>query len=348
MRKKNKKSQVSIQFNWILVLIIGAIILTFFLSIVQKQKTFSEESISATVQTDLQAIFSSSAISTGTASIIELPNREVGFSCEGFKIGNQFASNFPYAFSPDLLKSNRATLSVYAYDWSIPYKVTNFLYVTSPDIKYYFVISDESLKAKLKELLPPSFITKDGQSKLFLNNEFLEDKPDSKPESNNYKVRIVYFTDFDVNIAPKFGKTKNKDVTALVIDDSSIESGEIKFYKRTDPNRWYYTGSSQLAGKASFLAAVYAENKDIYDCGMNNSLQRLKAVTEIYINRTKSLDTNDDSPCKNDYSNPSDSSALDTLNDIKNQNNIQSLISLSTTLKSQNNALLTKSCPSIY
>ena len=126
--KMRKKGVIALQLNWIFVLIIGAIILTFFIVIVQKQREVSEQTISGAIQTDLQAIFASSAVSTGTASIVEVPSREISFSCEGFKVGNQFAANFPYAFAPDLIKSDRNTISIYAYDWSIPMRITNLLF----------------------------------------------------------------------------------------------------------------------------------------------------------------------------------------------------------------------------
>ena len=39
----NKKGIIEIQFNWIFVLVVGAIILVFFFGFVQKQKSFAEE-----------------------------------------------------------------------------------------------------------------------------------------------------------------------------------------------------------------------------------------------------------------------------------------------------------------
>ena len=163
------KGSMSIQFNWILVLIIGGLILTFFISVVQKQRSVSEENIASSIQTDLQSILASSHVSTETASVIEIPSNEIQYSCEGFKVGNQFPTKFRYTFAPDLLKSDRNTISVFSYDWSMPYKITNFLYVTSPDIKYLIDSSSIGFADLLEGLMPPQYITKDDKQKLFMN-----------------------------------------------------------------------------------------------------------------------------------------------------------------------------------
>jgi len=59
-----KKGVIEVQFNWIFILIIGAIILFFFFSIVKTQKTVSEKKISTTVRRDIRAILTGAGVST--------------------------------------------------------------------------------------------------------------------------------------------------------------------------------------------------------------------------------------------------------------------------------------------
>jgi len=336
----DKKGAVAIQLNWILVLIIGALILIFFIAIVQKQKSFSEIKIAETVQTDLESIFSSALVSTGTSSIIEIPNKEISFSCEGFKIGNQFPTKYPYAFAPDLIKSERNTLSVYANDWSTPFRVTNFLYVTSPEIKYIIDDSNSTKANQLNELLPPKYIVENDQSKLFMNKEI--NNPNNVDNTNNYKIRIISFSDLSSQSSPSFGKTKENDITAIYIDSQLDDSGMITFYEKSGTS-WNGVGLSNYIGKASLLAAIFSENQEIYECGMKNALERLQLVADIYKKRTDNLGS-----CDGLYA-----SASTNLNNIKDNAdpdnpNYNQIYSEALILEQQNDIILANSCPTIY
>ena len=353
--KNSRKAQISIQFNWILVLIIGGVIVMFFVGIVQKQGEYSEKSISGTIQTDLRAILSSSYVSTGTASIVEIPNKEIFFSCEGFRVGDQFASQFPYAFAPNSIKSERNTISIFASDWSIPYKIVNFLYMTSPNVKYIIVEDNNiGLEQALDELLPNRYITKEGESKLFIDKEIGEPENDN----NNYKVRVIYFTDpvsIPLTFKNNFRETEPIDISVLYIEPSNCPgssddrlncNGFLKFFNYEDGS--WKSGESKYIGKASVLAAVFSENIEIYECGMKNALLRLQNVTNIYEHRTASLrDFYDSSHACNGLLN----NALTTLYGISNAastENYDNLFSLSNELDAQNDNILANSCPAIY
>ncbi len=352
--KNSKKSQISIQFNWMLVLIIGAIILTFFITIVQKQKEYSEESIAGTIQTDLQAILNSAHVSTSTSSIVEFPNKKIAFGCEGFKVGNQFAAKFPYAFAPDLIKSDRNTISIFAYDWSVPYRVTNFLYVTSPDVRY--IIDDDAstidLANALNELLPPRYIIKGGQSKLFMNKEIASPVGDT----NNYKIRVIYFTDpSPFNPGTTFGNTKEKDISALYItpncggtpEEQLNCDGTLRFFNyNTSNGQWGYKNAG-FVGKAALLAAIFSENSETYGCGIDNAFERLKSVTTIYQNRTTNLrDFYGSGTC---YDKLNDTLLiLDNIYSAASTKDDSSIYTYSQNLESENDVILALSCNTIY
>ena len=328
----------------------------FFISIVQKQKEHSEESIAGTIQTDLQAIFSSSYVSTGTSSVVEVPNRAINFDCDGFRVGNQFASKFPYAFAPDLIESDRNTVSVYAYDWSVPYRVTNFLYVTSPEVRYLIDDDVNDLADALFDLLPPKYIVKDGKSKLFMSKE--KGSFSGSGDKNNYKVRVIYFSD-PITFDPEstFGKTKKMDISAVYIygigcagdpaDERLDCDGDLKFFNYNSTTDSWTSQITEFVGKASLLAAIFSENKEIYECGMNNAFYRLQNVTKIYYDRTTAL--------KAGYSSGVCDSGLGTalgyLNGIYTAASDQDygiLHGFASQLKTQNGIVLANSCPAVY
>ena len=346
---KNRKGVISIQLNWMFVLIVGAIILTFFIVIVQKQRAYSEESIAGIVQVDLQAVFSSSHVSTGTASIVEIPNQVISYSCEGFKVGNQFAAKFPYAFAPDSIKSDRNTVSVYAYDWSVPYRVTNFLYVTSPDIKYIIYDDNLALATALEELLPPKYIVKDDKSRLFMNKEIgsLTD------DMNNYKIRVIYFTDNLPNLAGKYSEKQKISALKVVPSCSGTPEGKLKcrgdltFHNYNESSNGWSNDVSDYVGEASLLAAIFSEDKEIYECGMDNSFKRLLNVTKIYQDRTQDLmDYYGSGTCYEQLN-----EVLPILGNIYGAALSSDSIGLNTfaqQLESKNNDVIANSCPSIY
>ncbi len=371
---RGKKGVVSVQLNWIFVLVIGAIILTFFIVIVQKQRVVSEENIAGAIQTDLQSIFSSSFVSTGTATIVEVPNKPLEFSCEGglpgFKIGNQNPSRFPYAFSPDIIKSDRSTLSVFAYDWSLPFRITNFLYVTSPDVRYIIVdnVDGESmdpLVEELTELLPPVYIKKGDSQQLFMNWEVVDENRIAKDpgqvgniadelenKGNNYKLRLIFVNPPGADIAfylhPTFAYT---EISAIVIR-GNLDSGKLTFFDRQAIDLG--VGEMKLenldfVGEASVLAAIFAESSDIYKCGMNNAFERFEEIVQIYKKRTEELRDYYDSTSTcyeryNDYILPIfDSMVIEIPN--KDYTGIYGDM---TELESENDIALANSCPAVY
>lgn len=355
LKMKAKKGVISLQFNWILVLIIGGLILIFFISIVQKQRQISEENIAGTIQIDLQAILSSSHVSTETASIIEVPKKDINFNCEGLKVGNQFPAKFPYTFGPNLLKSDRNTISVFASDWSVPYRVTNFLYITSPDIRYIVDNSDTELAQALDKILPPQYIVKDGKSKLFMTREI--SSISSLSSKNNYKVRIIYF---DSPIDPSMAaladqfNIKPKDVSVLFIQPSCSLTAEEKL--DCDGSLVFYnldsTGAldrqeAKYIGRASLLAAIFSENSEIYSCGMENAFERLRMVTSVYQSKAQGLlNYYNGQTCSNLFQ-----SALVPLQAIQSLGSVDESSTLYhnlLSLKDQNDILLANSCPVLY
>ena len=54
--KKAQKAQLAISFNWIFVIIVGAVFLTFFFSLISSQAKTSDQKVSATIAKQFQTI----------------------------------------------------------------------------------------------------------------------------------------------------------------------------------------------------------------------------------------------------------------------------------------------------
>ena len=57
-----KKAQIQVTFNWVYILIAGAVILLFFIGIVVKQKAVSEENLATDVVRVMESIFTGAGV----------------------------------------------------------------------------------------------------------------------------------------------------------------------------------------------------------------------------------------------------------------------------------------------
>ena len=231
----NKKGVIELQFNWIFILIAGAVILIFFGYLVTTIRGTAEEKTSTTVLSNLETILTGAGVSTGTINFIKLPKSEVEISCERFSIGDlRRTIESDVIFAPRKIKGR--DLMTWTLEWAVPYRVNNFLYLTSPQVRYVLVFdgtfgsNSESLMLKINESLPEEInkeIVKTSGAASFPLYSSIKDL-------NNYEVRFIFFNlDPTITIPSELSNMNDKDVTALKIDASLIEGvGVLTFYQK--------------------------------------------------------------------------------------------------------------------
>ena len=85
------KSQI--EFNWIFIIIAGAIILTFFVTFAFKYKSVQEEKLSVDLLINLdKALYNLQASPYATFDIIDIP-KDLQITCDDLKIGDRSYSN---------------------------------------------------------------------------------------------------------------------------------------------------------------------------------------------------------------------------------------------------------------
>jgi hypothetical protein len=335
MEKNNKKGVIEIQFNWIFIMIIGGIILVLFLSLVAKQKKVTDVKICSIIKTDLRSILTGAKVSTGTAQLIDKSDIDITFDCQGYTICNLEPIKPRHSFSPQLIKERQ--LMAWAYDWSIPYRITNFIYITSPLVRYIIVNDSGSLAEQLNESMPPELILEEGSSKFLISKEVLSDFNTLK-DKNNYKVKFVYFNNSDNNFLEydsNIGNLKNKDKDISAVKIVPIEGGidgfgKIYFYNKYENSWSLQSDPTYYIGKASLIAAVFSEDIETYNCNMQIAFEDLSLITSIYLNRTMTL--------YNIYNKPpteSCASKYDTVNSIL-QNILDNALRLSSNFPDEN------------
>ena len=289
---KKKRGIVAVQFNWIFILIVGALIILFFIVMVKRQGGISEEKSQIEIRSKFKTILVSAKQSTGTLFSMYLPKTELEFGCSGFSVAGTSSVDLGEVFAPDLIRSSKNVIYLWALDWEIPYKVSNFVYLTSPDVRYIIIGDRETEAQDLYYILP------DNVTKGYLPVDASPD-PIVVNNLNNYKVRFIFFDSNTLTrLQTTFPKTKNKDITALLIDQNSgclseafDGCGEVTYYV-SDGNTFkldFPYGTTPYLKKESLFGAIFSENKEIYECTMEKALVSAKIVSKIYQNRTEFL-----------------------------------------------------------
>lgn len=284
------KGQVEVQFNWIFILIAGAIILGFFVSIAVKQQGVSEQKVSTQFFTQFEAVVTSSSVTQGIAQSFPVPKMDLRYDCTsacdcaayaGTRINPQsslFRLNDRIIFSPNRLQgTDLVTLSK---EWEFPFRVTNFFYMTSAEAKY--LIEQSTQGESLFDELPPPVIEvgqqpRKGLDKDFFTAEDIENNVQLPGITGNYKVKFV-FTESTPTIVPsEIQDLDNSDVTAIKIDANTVT-----FYEKNDGGLFEEKSSSYLFGDATVIGAIFAEDSNAYNCMMERAFISLNFVARTY------------------------------------------------------------------
>ncbi len=168
-----RKAQVESQLNWVFILIVGIIILIFFTTLVFKMRATSDTKLQIDVLNDLDSIVTGAKISTGTSHTIQVPTDSITFECDytGYSefsltgTGVHVDTSYIPLFTLGELKGKE--LITKAVDWAVPFRVTNFLLMTTKLQSFVFIIpvdgsgelipgfmDDFALQREFEETLP--------------------------------------------------------------------------------------------------------------------------------------------------------------------------------------------------
>jgi len=374
-----KKAQIEIQFNWIFVLIAGALILVFFSAIIVKQKQISDTKLSINILTDLQTLTVGAEVSSNVYNNFSSRGNVLEFSCQDcscfYALDNilgstDIAYNARALFAPSLIDANR--IIVFSLDWNMPFKITNFLYLTSDKMRY--VINKDSannvLLSKIQKALHGGML----QERI--------DSPDDYINRNEKKVRFVFFgkdksyiESSDLvgdGVSQGFNTKKmdNKDITAINIIPRTLEVGTVEFYRKNPSSsldEFELVESYPYLGIPSLVGAIIVDDFELYKCPMDDAFTRLNYVSKVYFNRMGALKdyytlpSNADAKCTTRYT--SAESKLDNIittsdkpfGSFIDSNPLSDLGSMHTSafdentgLAQTNNRLQLFSCPEIY
>ncbi|HLC32940.1 MAG TPA: hypothetical protein VJJ82_03875 [Candidatus Nanoarchaeia archaeon] len=275
----NKKG-FELQFHWIFVLIAGALILAFFVSVAYKQRSFSEQKLSLSLSADMEGVFTAAIQGKGAAQVI--PNPKVTFQCTqgcdcSFGVGRArrgFGEKSIFA-----LTKSAPSLVVWSREVKLPYRLANVLLVTDPQVKYYLV--GDRLDREFIQLTRsiPVFQTKEGVVPV-INYENVTPADLSSLRAQEDISRFVF-----VGVEPDFidGSFEGREVSAIKLDVQGISFflfEEGAFIRVADVPR---------ADLTTVFAAMFSVDANSYRCGMQSLGRKAAIVARVYIDRAQDL-----------------------------------------------------------
>jgi hypothetical protein len=280
------KKGFELQFHWIFILIAGALILAFFFTVANRQRAISQEKLQLTLATDIENIFTGAIVSRGTAQKLPVPPQGIAFECtEGCacqfrieKAPRDFGDKS--LFAPELLEER--DINVWALEFKTPYRITNFLYLTNPNIKYYFVHEDKG-KTLLQQLTKgiPMLRTEAGLAPFMdYQNITVQELTSLKAEDYQHHKFIFLHTE-----PPTLDDTfRKQSFSGIKIDDRGVSFYDKEGTKFSKPRKIL-----SYVGIPSLYAAIFSQDSIMYECGLRTAFRKLSHVSQLYAERAAEL-----------------------------------------------------------
>jgi hypothetical protein len=285
-----KKAAVEVQFNWIFILVAGALILFLFSSIILKQKTTADSAAQTTLLKDITSIAVGSEATTGVTTELELSKATITFGCNTIRVGSKSQPlQQMVLFSPSTVQT---PLIIHTRDWSLPFRVTNVVYLSSPKVRYVLIGNSEFAK-QINKSMPEKFTV-----------DFYQDYAafSAKPIQKDDSIRIVVFEDaglsFDslTTIHPQLTSLPPKVVSLLAVGNGGNQNqGDVRFYSKTQ-NGWSAPSTMNYLKEEMLIGAIFTDSHEQYQCVTNNMLAKLVRVADIHDKRRQALYEETSSP----------------------------------------------------
>ena len=371
----NDKAQVGIQFNWIFVILIGAVLLGFFFSFIFSSTSSNEKEVSATIARHFETIITSTNQKIGTVKSYKIPLSELEFTCDNFQdvyqysIGGVKAKDTKYELIFSSKKLYGTRIYTWTEKWNIPYQVATFLYITNDKEHFSFIPLNNQLSSFEEELVD-NFATNISSSVANKTNSGdYENIPSSTMNMDKYTYVLIKKLSSNLPDPSTFIEVPKNKVSIIVLEptrEDLFDQGNVYFFDY-DKYKSFVSSTTQetnydsmYLGKASLYAAIFAGNKERYVCGMNKALKKLKIVSEIQkykiLNENQSIDSICRSHLIGDESIDQLKGAIYFIEDIISQSQngfsettLTKIIADINQLEKKNNEIIIEyQCPAIY
>jgi len=278
------RGQLSIQFNWIFVLLVGAVIIGFFIMIIGNQQKQADVEVANDLVINLNTILSSLTNEPNTIEEFNIRNAEIRFICEPSSPGSgrfseyfikgsqSIRTTYDIIATPSRLQGDR--IVTWTSLWSVPYDTAIFTFMASERTLFVFVNdsnqpSNEYLVSLHRQL--PDLYT----SRAITANQLGDFEPTGFD-------RYVFITSYPgsetlrIALNDIFAEPENSYVRGV---RSFGDYGELRFRDPGQSNERRYFLDEAL------WAAIFSQDAASFDCTMEKANDKLEIITKILLNR---------------------------------------------------------------
>lgn len=356
--RKGKKGAIEVQFNWIFVLIVGALILVFFINISNAQRKNADQKLAFELLQKVDLIMNGALTIPETGQVFDMPKIPFELDCDRIStlgVSRQFPERI--LFGPDTLQGRK--LFVWSKDWTVPYKISNFLYITTSDVRYAIITDwdvnnqvDSSNVDKTRRFYNslPDNITKE-----ITNLSAIKDK-------NQLKLKLIFldysYETFDLDQINSNLPSFIRNMPASQISGVYINAEDAAFpqtvrfiRKLADGDLEFENDQIDVYEDPMIFGSVFAQNREQFLCAYDKSFQKLYYVSDTYKMRESLLSAFYAGSSFVECDTPDQTRAvaqIESLKDAALAKDIIGIRSSADSITSKNNNALRSSCAAIY
>lgn len=267
-RLEDKKGQ-GISFNWIFVVVAGAVILLFFawfiVRYIDLQNTRLDYKVARNIDSTLLSLKASSQFK---------PLEDFGesfdfeFLCDGISVNKRESIKIydKIIFSSKNIIDARS-LNVWTYGFDAGFFVDNFVYLIDTRQKYVLVYNNnKDFVEEFYDVLP-----------LGLQGQFLVTDFPGAVLVRSPKKRFVLFFE------PSSGQLRELKSLGSVVFIEPKKVGEITFYNKNTLE------VSSFFGDALVYGGIFSDGFEGYECSRKKAMDKLGTISNIYYTKSKNL-----------------------------------------------------------
>jgi hypothetical protein len=352
LRLGSRKAALEMQFNWIFVLIAGAVVFAFIIAIILGISRAKRNSGDADLVENLDTILKTAQQSSMNSKEAFRNITSSGFTLQLVCDGEDYSimqSGSAQKNIQSLIIFSRGNLGgkrIYAWNrnFELPFLVGTFLYLSDDNTQYVFVDSDANTKVALQEMYAEVPLDR---NKRLMNRGGL-----ASFEDTGYEHYTFIFQNEMPNVDAELSRIPKKKISVvdfMPANDADYGAlGGLTFYSgKTDS-----TKNSNYVQIESLYGAIFSEDQEFYDCTMKKALKRLRFQLDVTKRRSADLSayyvaagnvcaayyTGVDAPI----------ATMMGISEVVDATNAQRLFQNARELYNQNQDTLLASCPSIY
>lgn len=274
---RKRRAAIEAQFTWLFALLAGAVIFLFFVMFIRNWGESSEQTFCADVREHLTTVFVSAQTSLGTMNNISIPKLDIQFDCTGYNLPCRESFGNNIIFSPKRIEGH--ALITYALGWDMPYRSSNMLYLTQPEVRYIFLKEVE----EVYDLMPDA-----------VNTELVsETEAASLKDQNSPSVRVVVkHGNSDLNLDLGALNSLGAEVLSVIgVEVIDTKLNQVTYFEQDseDPLKFNPAATFKVIGEEALLGAVFSGSSELFGCTLNRALERYQYVTEVYLTRATEL-----------------------------------------------------------